>query len=356
MLAAIAALAAGAAPAWAASPPGGVDYQQDRVVYGGNVTLGPNDSVGRDLVVIGGNVVDMGKVGRDLVVVGGNVDLTGSVGHDLTTVAGNVTMHGQASVGRDAVAAFGNIDVQEQSTVGRNASSFAGDVSVAPTASVGSNVVNGGSARFALPNAGMALVAFTAGQLMPALAFLLLAVLLLVLFPRQLRTAGDLVEGQPAASFGLGCLGVVVGAVLAVLLGITVILLPISALIGLGMGAAWAFGWAAVLLVVGRRILEAGRSTEARLLPALLLGGGILALVWLIPVVNVIVGLVGGCFALGATLGSRFGTRHPGLPILGRTFPPPTPTFPPAQDIAPGAPRPPFSPGPPPPTAGARPG
>src|SRR5207253_7208049 len=90
------------------------------------------------------------------------------------------------------------------------------------------------------------------GGLVPALGFVLLSVLLLLIFPKQVAATGLLAQRQPAASFGLGCLGLVVSMALAVLFAITLVLIPVSLLLVLGIGAAWVLGWTATFLAAGR--------------------------------------------------------------------------------------------------------
>jgi len=295
--------------------------------------------------------IDGARVGRDVVALGGNVSITdGHVGRDAVAVGGSVALHGHAFVGRDASAAGGSLSVRDQSSVGRDAAAFGGTVSADPETHVGREISNvhgpaaghfGNLSRWfgSIPGPG-ALPLWTFGSLVPAFGFVLLSVLLLVIFPRQVTATGLLAQRQPVASFGLGCLGVVVAIVLSVLFALTLVLLPVSFLLLVALGAAWALGWTAIFLVAGRRLLAAFRSEGTDPLPALLVGGVVLSLLWIVPLLNVFVGVFGGCVAVGAALGSRFGTRGPGDPIFGA---------PPGPPMVPPAARPPFSPGAPPP-------
>ncbi|MDQ6773588.1 MAG: hypothetical protein M3024_11460 [Candidatus Dormibacteraeota bacterium] len=321
LLLALAAVAAGLAvgtPAFAADRSG--EVSQDRVVWGQNFTLGAGESVSRDLTVFGGNLTAAGSVGGDLTVIGGNADVTGPVAGDVTVIGGNLVLSGNARVGRDATSIGGNVTLKDSAQVGRDASAVGGHTDVQGQATVGRDAtgvptaaVISGRPNFLLP--------LGAGGLVPAVGFVLLSTLLLLLFPRQLERASRLAIQQPPASFGLGCLGVVVSIVVITILAISIILSPVALVLALALAAAWAFGWAAISLALGRKILEWGRSTEARPLPALLLGAAIVAVAWMIPGINVIVALVGGTVAVGVTLGTRFGNRGAG-PWSRRRFPP----------------------------------
>jgi hypothetical protein len=319
------------------------NFSQDLVSSGRDLDLGPHDTVGRDVVCFGCNVnINGARVGRDVVAFGGNVSVRdGNIGRDVFAGGGNVGLHGHTVVGRDATTGGGDLSIQDQSSVGRNASAFGGDVSTGPQAHVAA-VMSDGGARLpwehggsffphglaSIPTPGF-LYFWTFGSLVPAFGFVLLSVLLLVIFPRQVAATGQLAQRQPVASFGLGCLGVVVAVALAVLFALTLILIPVSLVLLLAVAAAWVLGWTAILLVTGRRIVAAVRPQGSDPLPALLIGGLVLSVLWIVPLVNVLVGLIGGFVAVGAAVGSRFGTRTPGdrlfggPPVVAPSTPPP---------------------------------
>ena len=206
-----------------------------------------------------------------------------------------------------------------------------------PEAHVGTRVSNASGPpvpQFQTPTISLAsfpvpgfLYLWTFGSLAPAFGFVLLSVLLLVIFPRQVAATGVLAQRQPVASFGLGCLGLVVAVAMAVLFALTLVLIPVAFLLLLAVVAAWLLGWTAIFLVAGRRLVAAVRPEGSDPLPALLVGGLVLSLLWIVPVLNVLVGVVGGCVAVGAALGSRFGTRMPGERLFGA--PPRPPVVPP---------------------------
>jgi hypothetical protein len=323
-------------PVWAAAASSAErSFSRDLVSSGKDVTLGPHDVVGRDVVCFGCNVnINGAQVGRDVVAFGGDVSVRdGNIGRDVFSAGGNVGLHGHTIVGRDVTTVGGDLSIQDQSSVGRNA--VGGDVSTGPQAHVGA-VVSDGGARLpwehggsSLPRSLAAVPApgflyfWTFGSVVPALGFVLLSVLLLVIFPRQVAATGQLAQRQPVASFGLGCLGLVVAVAVALLLALTIVLIPVSLGLLLAVAAAWVLGWTAILLVTGRRVIAAVRPRGTDPLPALLVGGLVLSVLWIVPVVNLVVGVIGGCVAVGAAVGSRFGTRMPGDRLFGPTAGPP---------------------------------
>jgi hypothetical protein len=115
----------------------------------------------------------------------------------------------------------------------------------------------------------------------------------------------------------------------------------VSLVIAIGIVLAWIFGWAAIYLVVGRRLLAAADQPPQPFF-AVVVGGIAFALLSLVPPVSFLIGLIGGSIALGAALGSRFGTRteqgdffawgnraaYAGPTTAMSPYPPPTPPAP----------------------------
>jgi hypothetical protein len=290
-----------------------------QVNFGGDITVPAGQTREGDVVAFGGNVVVDGTVTNSVVALGGNVTVNGSVGHDVSAVGGDVTLGPHASVGRDVTLAGGVLHRD-------------------PTASVGGQVVY--AKRSNINFGGLPATALSGWRGFPlfnwfgfsfgitvAIGFILLGLLLLVFFPRQLQTAGATLERRPLESFGLGCGGFLAGVALSVLFAITLILIPVSFALLTVMTVGWLFGWAALFLLTGERLLRtANRPPE--LVLALLVGGVILGLLANVPLLNWLVLPIGGSLALGATIYSRFGTRPPELPLTG----PAAPVTPPASN------------------------
>jgi hypothetical protein len=103
------------------------------------------------------------------------------------------------------------------------------------------------------------------------------------------------------------------------------------------MTVAWLFGWAAIFLLIGQRLLQA-MARPQELVPALLVGGVLVVILANIPVLNLLVLLIGGSVALGAALLSRFGTQGPSAPLLPvSSSTPSAPSGPPAPATPPAA-------------------
>jgi hypothetical protein len=286
----VAAADASPSPAAAAdTPPPVIDPNaQDRVSFGSNIHLAAGETA-RDVFCMGCSVVSDGVITRDLVVFGGNADIQSVVGRDTFVMGGNLHLGPKATVGRDLTTVGGTSTLDPGATVGRAKTAVGGPGggSFTPTHSFGGPDI---------------------GSLFPGALLVLLAALALAIFPRQLAVTASLAESRPVVSFGLGCVGILGGFALAILLAITVILIPVSLVLTIGIVLAWIFGWAGIYLVVGNRLLKAA-DQRAQPFLAVIVGGAVFALLSLVPLVAIPIGLIGGSIALGAALGSRFGTR-----------------------------------------------
>lgn len=285
------------------------------VTFGGDITVPAGETHTGDIVAFGGNVTVDGTVTQDVVAVGGNVTINGTVGRDVASVGGSVTLGPHATVGRDIALAGGSLKRAEGAVVGRNITS-------------GSRDFHWDGAAFNHPAFGGFGWGGVAFGVIIAIGIVLLGLLMLLFFPRQLLATGSTVEQRPLESFGLGCGGLIAGLALMLLFAITIIFIPVTLALATALTIAWLFGWAAIFVVVGQRLLRtANRAQE--LVPALLLGGLLIGILANIPVLNFFVLAIGGSLALGAVIYSRFGTRPPSLPLVGST-PPAPPTSPPA--------------------------
>lgn len=301
-------------PAVAADETSGSDH----VTFGGNIVVPEGVTHQGDLVAFGGNIEVDGTVTHDLVAFGGNVVVNGTVDHDVAVVGGTLTLGPHSLVGHDVSFAGGSLNRMEGSRVG-------------------GNIVEGRAphtfpvAPWFAPHADFPGVIF---GLITGLGILVLALIILLFFPTNLQTAAAVVERRPVETFALGCGGTIAGIVLTVLLVITLVL---PFVVAGAMTIAWLFGWAAIFLLLGQRLLQSmGRPQE--LIPALLVGGILVVILANIPVLNFFVLLIGGALALGAALLSRFGTQGPGAPLLPGVSSPTQPPTPPPSAPAPATP------------------
>ena len=124
-----------------------------------------------------------------------------------------------------------------------------------------------------------------------------------LLFPVRVRIGLDRVERHPGLSAAAGVLAVIATLPLAVMLLITVIGIPLIVLEFAALCACLWIGWAAVALVLGRRLLELARPhTTPSPLAALVAGLVLVTAAQTLPLVGWAVTALMVFVALGAAL------------------------------------------------------
>ncbi len=220
----------------------------------------------------GSVVVEPGQVVEgDINVVGGDVTVAGTVDGDVNVVGGNIILRGD-----------GRINGQEHVAVG-------GDV-----------------ARAIVPWAGDATSVQTYApdrRMWWHVAWGVVVLLFFLIFPLRTRMAVGRLEQHPALATGAGLFGWVAVIPVAVLLAITVVLIPLIFVEFVLLAAALFIGTAALALLVGRRFYEllSPNATPTPLV-ALVLGLTLLTAAQLVPVVGVLVTLLTALVGLGAVI------------------------------------------------------
>jgi hypothetical protein len=124
-----------------------------------------------------------------------------------------------------------------------------------------------------------------------------------LIFPLRTRMAVGRLESHPALATGVGLIGWVAVIPVAILLAITVVLIPLIFVEFVMLTAAVFIGTAALALLVGRRFYEllSPNATPSPLV-ALVLGLTLLTAAQLVPVVGVLVTLLAVLVGLGAVV------------------------------------------------------
>lgn len=160
-------------------------------------------------------------------------------------------------------------------------------------------------------------------RLLWRLSWNLLALLVFLIFPLRTRMVLDRLEGHPGLSVTAGVLGCVAILPLAVLLAITILLIPLIPLELVFVLAAIFLGTAALALLIGRRLCELlSPATTPSPLLALLVGIGLITAAELVPVVGTLVLILVGVIGLGATILSFAGDSF-ARPVAAASAPAP---------------------------------
>jgi hypothetical protein len=276
----------------------------------------------REVLQLGGAVeIAEGEEAQDAVVIFGDVHVRGTVRGDLVVVFGRATVDGE--VRGSLVAPFSRIAIGSAARIGGDLVAVLGELNVDPAAQIGGQRIDFSVTLLEehLPAMEAGKVWITQGLLwarpLPhqagwwwgfALGCAVLYFLLALIFPRPLALCVGALEIRPVAAFFLGLLVLVmVGPVLLMLaatgIGLLVVPFVLAALL-----VAFLFGKVAVAQYLGR---ELGRQLGVKFLmvplAALLIGIGILYLVYMVPLLGLLVWSLTGMLGIGAASIALFG-------------------------------------------------
>ncbi|HBY97250.1 MAG TPA: hypothetical protein DEP84_25480 [Chloroflexi bacterium] len=292
---------------------GVVPGRSGSVYIGGDSTVRRGQTIDEPVTVLGGNVTlkEGSRLASDLFVIGANVNAYGEIDRDVHVYGGNLTLGSSAVVHGGVFTLGGNVSRNPGARIEGQVSSGEG-IAIPPVLPF--------PGRFSL-----------AGQvfwfLFRTVALAALAIVVVALWPQHAARTARAIVDQPVTAGLLGLLTYIGVPVLLILLAITIILIPVSLLVGVLLVVAALFGWIAFGLEVGQRLV---RAFDWHLKPAVAAGVGTLAFtfvvdgVGLIPCVGWVAPLLASSIGLGGVLLTRFGTRTY-IPSTGAVLPPAAP-------------------------------
>lgn len=282
-----------------------------RVVLGGTYRLESGETLDGDLAVIGGAAYleEESRVTGDVLVLGGNLDVYGQIDGNVIIVGGNTNLGPAALIKGDVATMGGNLNANDAQILG---DLLDGTDFVIPYDFDNFEFQFDRFSIPPIPNLRMSIEARVLSYLFVSFLMTAIAVLVVVIWPKNTRTVAEVVARQPVASVGMGLLTLFIVMPVLTLLVITVCLIPVSLFGFLIFTLAWVFGNVAIGYQVGDRlekalnqdfqpVLSAGLGT---LILGLVIGG-----IGFIPCVGFLLSLLVGAFGLGAVLLTRFGTR-----------------------------------------------
>ena len=342
--AAAAAPAAGNTESDETPPPGAAaeDYPDGRRAFRGGRRLHWRDANAsdHDLVSVGRDVtLPKGESSDDVVAVFGNATADGDVDDSVVAVLGDVRVTGH--VGDSAVAVIG--DAYIDSKIEGNVVAVLGDVELGPHAEINGTVVQvighmqrdpgaivhggiehiiaadfGGAHRvhawiheclmFGRPLAIGHDLGWAWGF---ALFCLFVYVLLALMFPDAVRKCAQTLIASPGRALLASILAVLLTPILLLLLLGTVIGIPLVPVVCFGLFTAGLFGKAAALACIGGRTTRTLDSSAASNIAVhVLVGGAIVLLLYIIPLIGFIVFTLLGVFGFGAVLLTLINTNR----------------------------------------------
>jgi hypothetical protein len=290
-------------------------------IFGENYTLKSGETLNEDLVVFGGSVSieKDAKVKGSVVLFGGSFTLDGDVTKDVIVMGGAVKLGADSHI-RGSLVTFG-------APVDRDASAKVdGDVINNPTRPDLPMIPSDPS----VPDVPRIVGSYTnpfwdaLGVFLQSIVLALLAMLIALFLPVQLRRVSDGVLAQPLVSFGMGLLTLIMFIVVIVALALfsifivtLFITIPLIFIVSVLFTAGMVMGWLALGTEIGVRI---GQMFKGEWPLPLAAGLGVFLLnlvaqgIGFIPCIGGLVSGLVGFAGLGAVLLTRFGTRPAALP------------------------------------------
>jgi hypothetical protein len=297
---------------------------EGEVVFGGDFTLQSGEELDGDLVVFGGNVVleEDSFVNGAVFIMGGNATVAGEVDDELIVFGGNVELKSTAVIGSDLIAWGGQVERAEGAVVKGSVSQGATTglfrapkvVPIPPIPPTPGRVpLEAGTSFFFNTMLDIFKTIIT------ALALMALGLLVVLFLPKQTEMVAQTVLAAPLPSLGVGFLTAVVAVALTALLTITICLLPVGLFVALITIAAGFFGWIAVGLLVGQKLLGGLQVREPAPLAAVVIGVLLISLTSALPCLGFLVFLGAVSLGLGSVVLTRFGTmsypQEPSSPL-----------------------------------------
>lgn len=259
--------------------------ERDAVAVLGSTVIRPGARVGGAAVAVMGRLESRGAVGRDTVSVMGASRIDGPVGGKVVVVLGSLTLGPSAVVEGDLVVIGGGLTrdpaaIVRGSEVHLSIFDGLGDMS-GLVAWVKKALVFGRPLAIGGDVAWVWLVAFS---------FLGLYLLIALLFPRGIRACVTTLETRPGYTVLASFLGMLLTPVALVILAVTVVGALLVPFFLIALLAAKLVGMAAMLAWIGRQFTRFfGDGPLGHPVFAVLVGGAITALLYLIPVIGFLV-------------------------------------------------------------------
>ncbi len=247
-----------------------------------------------DLVSIVGNTKSSGHVGDSAVAVFGNVQIDGPVDGDVVAVFGNVDLGPHAHVSGDVTAVGGGVIRDPAATVGGDVQSIGGFTS-------GFDRLRPWIDHCLFYGRPLALVPGIGWAWALAFIFLALYVFLALLFRDAVTRCAVTVETQPGMAFVAALLSILLIPIAIVLLCITVIGIAAIPFVVFGAFCVGLFGKAVMLAWLGRRVIG-GSGQLGHPAVAVIVGGLIVLVLYLVPVLGFLVYKILGLFGFGAVI------------------------------------------------------
>jgi cytoskeletal protein CcmA (bactofilin family) len=325
-----------------------VDGRVTGDVFATGQTVVVTGTVDGDLIAAAQQVVVDGTVNGNVRAAGAVVTVNGQVGRSVTGLAQQLNVSSSGRVGGsligagETISAFGPVGrgitagggtLELAGPVGGRVLVWSNNLSLAPNARIAGDLEYRSDHQAQIPNGTVAGTVkfdqveqrqqqapllnglFDFGGLVWLCGSAILGALAIMLAPRAAARAVELGRQQPLATFGLGLLALVAVPVTAILIGVTLVGIPLALVVGALYWLALLLAWPALGLVVGTEIARRVRRGEPMpVLGALAVGLIVLHLVTHLPILGGLVAFLGLAFGLGLIVQSLRRWQRPSEP------------------------------------------
>ena len=308
------------------------DVNGDVYCAGQNVTI--SGHVTGDVLCLGQTVTLSGTVDGSARLAGQSVSISGNVKGSTTELGQSVTLEGQGNVGQDASffgqdvsingkvnrdVVIGAASATVNSAIGRNVTTWANDLSLKNAANIGGFLTYTSPQKATIESgaqiagkvtynqkmvqqtqqqaAGIGLVGVFVWVLMPIVS----AVVTALLFPREYQFATT----PAVAAFSKMLLATLVGLVAGIVMPFIIIFLAIT-ILGIPLAIVALVAWVLVLLLSGSvsayYVGQIVWREQTHAVLVMLIGAAIIAVLLLIPIINIIVWFIAVWYGSGALL------------------------------------------------------
>lgn len=290
------------------------DGSGERVNFGSDTTVGKDEKAETAVSILGSTTVD-GEVADAAVSIMGTTTVNGSVGNAAVAVMGSTHVNG--TVHGEVVAVGGDVELGPKAEVWGEVVSVGGSVHRDPGAVVHGNVQQVSFMKhfpkfdwlYAWIQSALfkgRLLSFASGAgwaWLVAGAVLLFYVLLALVFPRGIEKCAATLEEHPGYSILTAFLTMLAMPLIFVLLAITGIGLIVVPFLGIGLFGCRVFGRATMLAWLGRRFTVLfGEGPWAHAAVSVLVGGILVMMLYLVPILAFIVAMLIGFLGLGTVI------------------------------------------------------
>lgn len=294
----------------------------DQVIIGNTFRLNTGERLDGSLLVIGGTatIANESDLNGDIVLIGGTISVRGNVNGDIVAIGGAVNLESYAEINGGITLLGGNLNRSPLAKISGNISEQSPEVF-----------------NFNLNKPDNIILPFVPFQnpltkslntLLEALAMAVLAVIIGLLLPNQLKRVSDTAFREPLVAGGVGVLTIIVAPIILMLFVLTILLIPVSLLGMMVLILAIFYGFVAIGYEIGQRIAALLKTSWS---PSISAGIGVLLLslvtgfATFIPCIGMLIGIIISIIGLGAVVISRFGSSKYAYRVVQAVIPPMAP-------------------------------